>query len=283
MWTPATGSWAAEPAADPMYRGTWAYRENFVPRRMTPHRFGSSIAAALLLLAVSGRASFAVAYPGLNLSWEACGSDGASNRDFACDRNTGSERIVASFVAPSGITQLVGMRSTLQVTLNAPTLPAWWQLKNVGACRASALTLALTADPAWTTCHDYWQTQALGTISQYEVGRPASNAAVITVSTSLAEEFAGPLEAGTEYHAFTLVLSHTKTVGNGACAGCEIAGCVVFTHATLLQPPGAGERTIPGPASGWSNLALWHSAVPYTCFGVPARNTTWGAIKSLYH
>ena len=44
----------------------------------------------------------------VNLSWDDCGSHGASMRTFACNTNGGSHTLVGSFVAPSGIDSLNG-------------------------------------------------------------------------------------------------------------------------------------------------------------------------------
>ena len=86
---------------------------------------------------------------GLNLRWNACGAEGVSSLAFACNTNTGSDRLVGSYVAPNGITQLMGTEMILFATFSGTGVPSWWQMKNAGTCRQTALTLQTTPDPAW--------------------------------------------------------------------------------------------------------------------------------------
>ena len=84
-------------------------------------------------------ASPALAGP-LNLRWNACwGDGGVANKTFACNTNTGSDVISASFVPFRTVLGVTGLES--RVDLSFPTAPpAWWQFRAAGSCRQTSLS-----------------------------------------------------------------------------------------------------------------------------------------------
>ena len=84
----------------------------------------------LALLASSARAA-AVSPPGVNLRWDNCyGDGGVWNKTFACDMNSGSERLVCSFELADAFPQVSGAEVYLDLSAQSAQLPAWWGFKN---------------------------------------------------------------------------------------------------------------------------------------------------------
>lgn len=86
------------------------------------------------------------------------------------------------------------------------------------------------------------------------------------------------LLAGHEYYLATVTLRHTKAAMPGGCSGC----CTPVRFAPVIHLTGANGgwlATITGPDppgiwQGYSGSAA--------CEAVPARTSTWGALKSAY-
>lgn len=232
-----------------------------------------SLTAVLMLAA---NAAFAAA--GINLSWTSCGALGTSTKTFACAANTGSDVMVASYVAPSGTTGITGMEAVIDIQSSTPTMPDWWLFKNAGTCRQTALSSL----PAGASCDgDYWAGQASGGISAYITPYlSATNRARLLIIYAVPSNLAGPVDADVEYFAFTTTITHAKSVGTGSCAGCETPMCIVLNEIKLTQGVGIGDFRI-GTAAA-NNIITFQGESPSNCLTVPVKNRTWGAVKSLY-
>lgn len=233
------------------------------------------LSAALLALSAS-LASAA----GLNLSWTLCGAAGQAGKTFACNSNSGTDVLVASYVAPAGTAGITGLEAVIDLQSATATLPAWWQFKNVGTCR----TTALSALPAGAACEgDYWAGQASGGISAYITPyQLAGNRARLLLIYAVPGALAAPLDAGIEYFAFTASVTHAKTVGANLCAGCADPVCIVLNEIKLTQAVGVGDFRIQNAAD--RNYVTWQGGVVSGgCPAVvPTQNRTWGSVKSLY-
>lgn len=240
-----------------------------------------SIGCGLIFLAASSASA-----SGVNLSWNDCGVVGLQNQNFVCNTNSGVPfRMYASFDPPDGITRLIGGLAVIDFDRESASVPSWWQLNNPGACRENSLTLDFGFP---FTCVDYWAGAATGALS-YQVGFCGySSVARLYVSFGKPEALAGPVEAGTEYYAFSIGLDRAKTVGPGACGGCPEAVCIVLSHMKLHQAPGLGDHLLSNPRD--RNFVTWQGGVlggqcpgyplPQEC--TPTLRSTWGQIKSLY-
>ena len=245
---------------------------------------GLSVVAATLLVASS-----ALAAPGVNLSWTFCSGEGTgtNNRTFACNANTGSNVLVCSFELPSDLAQVSGNEIVVDVLTQQATLPAWWDFKNLGTCRATSLAMNLTFDVNNVVCVDWAQGGATGGIGAYstELGTidPSLTNAHRRLKIALAVPLAGlqDLVTATEYFAANITINNTKTVGTGACAGCTEPMCIVLNSIKCTTSTPANDITIGNPTSGSSNVVTWQGAGP-NCSAVPTKNVTWGQVKSLY-
>ena len=82
---------------------------------------------------------------GLNLSWDDCGSHGASNKAFACDTNTGEDVLVLSFKLSDDLVGFLGSQGYVDVR-GYPSLPDWWRFSepppgSFQGCRGLVLSM----------------------------------------------------------------------------------------------------------------------------------------------
>jgi len=248
------------------------------------------LSASALLVAVTV-SSVAHAAPGINMAWTDCRSDGGlSNRIFACTTNSGSNVMVVSFVAPAGVTGMSGNELVVDVITTTSPLPAWWQLKNAaGNCRPTSLSVNFVPPATLINCIDPWQGQASGGLGNYTQVAPgggwtipgAVEAQHARMVIAIATPAPGPIDADVEYYSGNIVISNTKTVGTNSCAGCSDPVCIVLNSVKITQGIGVGDFTLSTPVTANSNMVTFQGTGA-DCNAVPVRNTTWGAVKSLY-
>ena len=106
---------------------------------------------------------------------------------------------------------------------------------------------------------------------------------------------------------FSLTIDHAKTVGTGACTGCNEPVCIFLSRVSLFQQGQSmaaihlerGANFLGSQYVTWQNaypIDVHHECDPsvpfcarqYTAFGcvlagpTSGRRSTWGAVKSLY-
>jgi hypothetical protein len=238
-----------------------------------------------MLLALTATVASAA---GVNLSWDNCGAAGTPSKSFACNTNTGSAVFVASVSAPAGIGLWTSFETEIQVQSNG-AWPAWWALRNqtgqTGQCRAGALSVSqdFTGGPYAGVCGDTFLNQGAGGITTYLVGFNGPNRARLAVTFSVPSANQVPLDEGFEYFSMRGAILYTKTVGTGACAGCQDGVCLNCTYVRCLQPAGApgGNVSVTNPAG--RSYIMWNGATVEACNGAtPTKSTTWGSVKALY-
>src|SRR5215471_558484 len=108
---------------------------------------------------------------GIKLAWNDClGAGGASNRTFACDTNVGSNDLYVSFDPPVELPDVNGSNPIIDLFSTSSQLPAWWQFKNAGSCRQTAMSAAPVFDQtAPSGCVDLWGVNGLAGIAGYFV------------------------------------------------------------------------------------------------------------------
>jgi hypothetical protein len=251
------------------------------------------------LLAATGPPARAAG--GVIVRWDHCRADGGTqNRLFACNTNSGSERIVCSYQTDAPIVNVSGAEVTLDLRADASSLPLWWQFKNTGTCRAQALGMSTTADGAWVGCLDQWNGQATGGIGAYHIGLLAPTMARIRAAAAVPQSALFTVEPGIEYFVCNFSVSHAKTVGSGACGGCTTPLCLLFANLVITTPVAANNRVFNTPQDGVSShWAGWQGGVArdpnivcdadgcnyhFGCWVAPvtARSRGWGALKELF-
>lgn len=202
---------------------------------------------------------------GVGLRWTNCYSDGGtSNRNFACNTNLGSQRLVLTFVAPDTVRQSSGIEFTIDITSAGASLPAWWQFKGTGTCRLASLSMNFTIDPNAINCEDWGLATSSGGIAAYQIGANGPNTARLTGAMALPASAVRDIVPGVEYFTCNLTIANQKTVGTGSCAGCATPVCLTLSRVGLSSNhPGAAIVQLTGPEYGpGDNIAQWQGGTP---------------------
>jgi len=238
-------------------------------------------------------ATVASAAPGTNLRWISCyGDGGAQNRVFACNTNAGaSNTLVGSIELGVPIVGASGHEIVMDFGSASPTLPAWWQMRNTGTCRPTALGFNTVPPGTANICVDWGQGQANGGIGAYNIGTNGGpNTARLVAATAVPQTALQDLFPGQEYFICNVTINNLKTVGTPVCDGCLVPVCIVFNSNKVTTPIAANDRIISGATNDTdSNFALWQGGAGVTSLrgqgcpaATPSRNATWGTVKSLY-
>ena len=237
------------------------------------------------LLALCASSAFA---GGVNISWgDACWSDPAhaNLQQFACNTNTGCALMTCSFSPHYDQPEWVGVEVHLDGQSDDSALPYWW-LMAPGECRASALTVSNDfASAPKIGCTDPWTGRVTaGGLVYYQDGTSAGgwNLAKMMVVYLVDVETPVSLSAGTEYYACQVRISYVHTAGRNIVSGCDRP--MAWTLALVRSCPVYGCDDLTEPLPGGNQCLNWqNSELPWCrAYVVPARNQTWGEIKSLY-
>ena len=257
------------------------------------------VICGVLLCAATPSALAHAAAMGINFNWSQCYGDGpvTSNLAFACNTNTGSNTMVCSYVLSHDIAAVSGNEIVVDLAAPAVTLPPWWYVDDRGFCRfavASGSIPTLDGNAVYGGvggCADYWAGAAQGGVAAYKVGLFGPNTARLILAFTVPQASMGSVSGGIEYFSCNLVLYNAKSVGLGACGGCQTPVCLVLNSIKITTPtPLAGtDVMLTTPATTGSNFLTWQGGgEPVTelasgCPGaVPTRNATWGAVKALF-
>src|SRR5207249_2760165 len=109
------------------------------------------------------------------------------------------------------------------------------------------------------------------------------------------------LSAGVEYFTGSFGISHIKTVGTGACAGCSTPVCLLYSYARIALVNNVTGAILSTPANtADSHVATWQNGqisgltqhcdangtctASFACGSQPtcANASTWNQVKTLY-
>lgn len=260
--------------------------------------------AFLLLFATSITHAAAPNAPGVNMRWDQCyGDGGVMNKSFACNTNVGFERLVLSFELAAPIEDVVVVQYHVEVASASPTLPAWWSLNNQNGCRPFSIGFDGSVPPGTVNCTDWVDGQFGDVWTDQNYTLPANSALLLGGEVARVGDLKD-LVPGVEYFIATIRLNHTKTVGDGACAGCTTPVCLLLSDVMIGTVPTSRIWLTQGANWSGSAIASWQNSyitasdpptydatgayspgaitgcVPYST--TQAKASTWGAVKSLY-
>ena len=247
----------------------------------------SALSLALVLLATAAHAG-----SGVNLRWDRClGDAGVFNKNFACNTNSGSEVLVCSFQLGEDMFDVSGQELVVDLVTGGSTLPAWWAFKNAGTCRQFALSMNTANSAVAVNCTDWAEGAGVGGIGAYNIGIRGANSARLLAVSAVPPDALKSLTTGIEYFSMNFPITHIKTVGTGACDGCTVGACIVFTRVNITTPVLANNRILSSAANGTdSYFATWQGGTISDYYGVhlpcpypvPTKRSTWGALRALY-
>ena len=250
---------------------------------MTPLRIAK---LALLLLCLPALASAGSA---VKLRWDSCWGDaGVMNKAFACNVNTGSNILVASLVPDRPVLGVSDLESRVDLTFAGGSVPDWWRFRTTGTCRTGSLNVASTAPVSAVACQDWASGSALAGITSYTLNTFSPGKASVQLVSALISGGTADFITGQEYYLFSLIVNHLKTVGTGACAGCNVPACIGLQYVELNTPPPVSTLTFFAFSSDIDWLTTWQGGIVNSTGGLNCAQTTstrpatWGSVKSLY-
>jgi hypothetical protein len=86
----------------------------------------------------------------------------------------------------------------------------------------------------------------------------------------------------TEMGAFRVTITNAHTTGAGACAGCDVAACLVLQEINLQPLVGTPPDWVRMSQPLKSNYVTWQTGYPSCPASTPTRNHSWGAVKAMY-
>ena len=248
------------------------------------------LCGALMILG----ASAASAAQGVNLAWGAgCwGNNPVNLETFACNANddvAGPSIMTASFQLGADLPQWLTLSAIIDGQSQTGTLPDWWQVFNSGSCRASSLTATANFSLAPKgQCTDPWKGSGTGGIGAWQTAAypppaplnvPVGNRTRAKVAFALTTS--KTLTASVNYYAVALYVDYANTVAPATiCAGCSTPVTFVLNEIQLL--PESGLSNAVTITNALDNQCIFWQSNAVDCSLVPARNRTWGAVKSLY-
>jgi len=231
------------------------------------------LALLLLLLAPIPEAHAA----GMALRWNSC--LGQSNRNFACDRSTGSELLVGSFQSPATI-EMSGIEVYMHITTADGVIPSWWQMFSMGACRNRSMSLSVDVSGE-TECDDPWLGQATGLFAPHSIDN--TNGIDLRMVCAVPVPAIQTITPGRTYAAFLLTINHARSNGAAACEGCSKPACVSIDRMVLTTPQKKPVELTEGLAGmgGAASVATWQGGTP-TCGAGLAKPSTWSELKKRF-
>jgi len=234
--------------------------------------------------------SAATASAQIQAAWNDCAVDGgAANKTSTC-ADFGTNRLAISYTPPAGLAGFVAIDGQIDLQADDGTMPQWWDLKNAGACRATAASIGIdgTVLPSFTnSCKDTWDfgATATGLFTGYALGYggdPARARAVFAIARPASSPT--DLVAGQNYFGWIWQITQT---GTSSCPGCTEPVAIVVTQIVLssINPGGNAAAnqsiTLKADLSNYeAACATWQNGV--SCMATPSRTTTWGNVKALY-
>jgi hypothetical protein len=243
------------------------------------------LAICTLLLTLTASAASAQ----IQARWDDCLADGgAANKNSACDTDVGVSRLVISYTAPQTFPGFVAIDGQIDLQASDGTMPAWWDLKNSGACRETAASISIDAStlPNYSgACADTWDfgASAVGLFTGYAIGYGGSPTYARGVF-AIARPVSNPttLNNGTNYFGWIWQINNVNTT---SCAGCLEPVVIVPTLIVLSSVSPLGNSATaqyitltPDVGNFYDALAHWQNGyIPD-----PVRTATWGNVKALY-
>lgn len=242
-----------------------------------------------LLLALTASVALAA---GVNVAWgPICYTENQTNETvFLCNTNSttyGNRTIVTSYMLADPLPLVYAYEWVLRGNSDGGVLVDWWKFQTA-ACRAGKATASAGIMGVGDICLDLLDGL---TPTPAAINQQIGEIMIIKLGCAVGTTLARPADAGVEYTSGGVVIANSKTVGTGACAGC-LAGMkigldyikVVSKNAVVGQPDINVIMTTPltnGEVVGNQCLS-WNNSIQQCARPVPARNTTWGQVKSLY-
>jgi hypothetical protein len=217
---------------------------------------------------------------GLSIAWEDCRlGSGLANQAYGCQSELVELQLYPAFVLEADVDSVYAFELVIDVDVAAAELPAWWRMES-GGCRANGWSADITAA---SSCGDPWQGQGVAAFQGWLPGEPGGVArhGRLLIAVAASPGTWATLAPDVAWTAARVLLRTNKTL---TCGGCSTPACLVFNSILLRRLPGTSVETVTlsVPESAGAERISWQGGSGADCQSVPARRTTWGAVKSLY-
>ena len=234
------------------------------------------------------------------LGWGDSPTNGApTTRVFDCKSNSGVSTLVVSVVPTADIPGVAGFSVALTAWVGGegeispccgpwlpPPLPPYWDL-GPGGCRAGAISASAgfqggpdpnpVLDPLGSALF-LAKPWFLETSLNVPGALPESSTVGRYAMEGVLDGTTADLLAGHEYYLATITLRHTKAAMPGGCSGC----CTSVRFSPVIRLTGTGGSLL-ATITGQDPPGVWQGfSGQGACEVVPARTSTWGALKSVY-
>jgi len=236
------------------------------------------LSSALLVLTASS------AFAQFDFSWNNCYGLGSAtqNMNYACD---GSRvglpfKAVASFVCPIDAPQFVGIEAVVDIQTSAPVLPDFWHGGTL-ECNEGLVLFPASMSGVGTgltgACINPWLGDNSGGGYDYASGFGGAGRARLRIT--LAKTVPSALTYGQNYLGSVIGIDPAN---EASCTGCQVPACLVLNSYTLFQVAGSQNDIYEMRTPHLQQSIFWNGGDPACAAATPARNKTWGSVKSLY-
>ncbi len=248
-------------------------------------------------------ASMALA-AGLNFNWNTgmnCPVDQVAGKSLTWDcldpgANDGVFYMIASVMPNIAVVGFNAMDARIDGQSAGPIAP-WWQAFNAGSCREAAFTPGVIgtnpiAPCAGTATTKLWTTAAYGGMGAWTIN--GNRFFTVIGFATAANRVANLNNTTTQYNVFNVQMMTSNSLdvpesepgaGDGivACPGCADGMTLVLNQIGLYGSAAEDQVMLPATLANASQCITWQGgAGAGVCGATPARNTTWGQVKSLY-
>jgi len=213
----------------------------------------------------------------IHLAFTDCGSFGAAALNNPCITNSGSIALIGSVIPPT--VPLFDAMEGIVDAAQAGVVSDWWRGDAAG-CRNGALSGVFNFGALAGNCSDPFAGQALGSLF---VIYPGTGSTLIPANSERFDIYCAigttiAIDATAEWYMFEIQILRSKSVGMGACTGCNTPMAFYFNDLVLGQPAGSpgGNPDLGGNGSG-QGCGYNGGNSP-----TPTESKSWGAIKALY-
>jgi hypothetical protein len=218
-----------------------------------------------------------------------------------CAMNEETVGLMASFKLDANMADFFGTTTILDGQIAAANLPTWWEMWNAGSCRPNALTAdqnftgVLATRKAYKAvggCADPYTNLGAGGVIAFQ-------SPMFPVSPQLQSSLAGPntfrikvawaltgtksLTTTPQYYGTGITITFENTLDDPladppvvACPGCAVSGRITLNEILVDGVTSSQKLT----ASEFNNTVTWRGGLGTD--PTPAKNSTWGQVKSLY-
>lgn len=221
---------------------------------------------------------------GLSLGWQDCRTPdgiGSGNQSFGCGVTFAEFPLFPTVRLAASVDSVVAVELVLDAGVAGESLPPWWDM-GPGGCRSTPA--AWVAGLATTSsCLDPWSGNATAASAGWQ-GLPgllglARGRLRVVVAALPGQTITLPADLP-----LGLARVALRTDNPLACSGCTTPACLVFNSVVIRRLPGSVPEDVFVSAEEIAGSARvqWQGGAGVDCQAVPARRSTWSAVKSLY-